>query len=61
MYDSTVKEQTLADIQKEPLKLPENFFWSNLNLNDDAQAKELYDLLTNYYVEDLLGKFRFDY
>jgi glycylpeptide N-tetradecanoyltransferase len=30
-------------------------------MKDPAQAKELYDLLTNHYVEDDGGNFRFDY
>ena len=30
-------------------------------MKDPNQAKELYDLLTNHYVEDDGGNFRFDY
>lgn len=61
MYDAPVKVQTLEDIDKEPLRLPQSFCWAVINLNDEKHAKELYDLLTKHYVEDQFGKFRFDY
>ena len=32
-----------------------------MDLNDEAVAQEVYDLLTFHYVEDTEGKFRFDY
>ena len=30
-------------------------------MNNDDHAEEIYQLLTNHYVEDSDGKFRFDY
>lgn len=30
-------------------------------MNDPVQAQELYELLSNHYVEDDGGNFRFDY
>ena len=32
-----------------------------MDLSNDEEANELYSLLTNHYVEDTDGKFRFDY
>lgn len=32
-----------------------------MNLSEDEEAQELYDLLLKHYVEDSEGKFRFDY
>ena len=61
MYDKPVVTQTIDEISKEPLKLPDGFEWSNLDLNNDEHANELYVLLNQHYVEDTNGKFRFDY
>lgn len=61
MYDCPVRVQSVDQISREPFKLPDGFSWSNIDLDDDAQATELYELLTKHYVEDMNGKFRFDY
>lgn len=61
LYDSPVKVQTLDQISKEAFKLPEGFVWSNIDLRNDSEAQELYELLTKHYVEDMNGRFRFDY
>ena len=37
------------------------YFWDNLDLNDDAVIQEMYDLLVQNYVEDDDAMFRFDY
>jgi glycylpeptide N-tetradecanoyltransferase len=43
------------------LPLPDGFEWANVDLNDEVQAKEVYELLRNNYVEDSEATFRFDY
>jgi len=48
-------------VQAEEIALPENFEWCTVDLGNDEQATEVYNLLTNHYVEDTEGKFRFDY
>lgn len=35
--------------------------WVNVDLNNDEQANEVYELLKNNYVEDSENTFRFDY
>lgn len=37
------------------------FEWSNVDINDDVQADELYTLLKMNYVEDEDNMFRFEY
>ncbi|BGP45991.1 glycylpeptide N-tetradecanoyltransferase [Rhodotorula kratochvilovae] len=49
------------DVQQEPVKLHKDFKWVTVNLSDEAEKKEVYDLLTHHYVEDLDASFRFDY
>lgn len=60
-YDKPIEVKTLADVRKEPLPLPKGYFWKDLDLNDDTQANDLYELLTRNYVEDDDAMFRFDY
>jgi glycylpeptide N-tetradecanoyltransferase len=53
--------QHIDEIRKEPYALPENFFWSDLDLKNQKDVEELYSLLTNNYVQDEDAMFRFDY
>ncbi|GAX14312.1 glycylpeptide N-tetradecanoyltransferase [Fistulifera solaris] len=49
------------EIRQEPYAMPAGFEWSNVNVEDDAERLELYNLLANNYVEDDDALFRFDY
>ncbi|KAI8087658.1 acyl-CoA N-acyltransferase [Gilbertella persicaria] len=49
------------EIRKEPMSLPKEFEWCEIDMTDEKQVKELYDLLTFNYVEDDDAQFRFDY
>lgn len=60
-FDQPIKLQTLEEIRKEPYALPEGFFWADLDLKDDKEAEDLYQLLTSNYVQDDDAMFRFDY
>jgi len=51
----------MAAVRTEPYNLPASFEWSDVHLNDEDQAKELYTLLHENYVEDGDNMFRFDY
>ena len=53
--------KTVSDIRQEPLEIPAGFHWSNINIENDDECKEVYDLLTENYVEDDDNMFRFDY
>ena len=48
-------------IPKQPVVLPENFQWDELDLLNLTEMNELYDLLSNNYVEDGDSLFRFNY
>ncbi|KAK4053683.1 glycylpeptide N-tetradecanoyltransferase [Microbotryomycetes sp. JL201] len=54
-------ERKAEDIPKEPVPLHKDFKWVTINPHDPAQLKEVYELLTNHYVEDVDASFRFDY
>ncbi|KAJ2611640.1 glycylpeptide N-tetradecanoyltransferase [Coemansia sp. RSA 1804] len=48
-------------IPQEPYALPEGMAWCTVDIEDDAQLRELHDLLLNNYVEDTDAMFRFNY
>lgn len=62
MYDKPIdREKTVAEVQQEPYGLPEGFYWANVDINNRDEAHEVYQLLTQNYVEDDDNMFRFDY
>ncbi|KAI8988140.1 acyl-CoA N-acyltransferase [Mycotypha africana] len=48
-------------IRKEPLPLPKEFEWCEIDMQNEAEVKDLYELLNLNYVEDDDAQFRFDY
>lgn len=61
-YDKQIDvPKKVKDIRAEPLDIPEGFWWCNVNIEDDKECTEVYDLLTQNYVEDDDNMFRFDY
>lgn len=53
--------KTPADVSDKPLPLLADFEWSTVDIDDDKQINELYDLLYENYVEDTDATFRFKY
>ncbi|KAE9313986.1 Glycylpeptide N-tetradecanoyltransferase 2 [Phytophthora fragariae] len=49
------------DVRAEPYNMPPGFAWSEIDLTDAREAREVYELLTQNYVEDDDNMFRFDY
>jgi len=50
--------KTVADVKPEPYKLPDAFEWCLCDLDDDRATMEVYQLLSNNYVEDDDNMFR---
>ncbi|KAL7420444.1 glycylpeptide N-tetradecanoyltransferase [Cryptotrichosporon argae] len=50
-----------ADVKQEPGALPSGFAWSLVDVKNEEQIKELYQLLSENYVEDDDAMFRFAY
>ncbi|KAI9747449.1 MAG: glycylpeptide N-tetradecanoyltransferase [Lichina confinis] len=48
-------------VSKEPSPLVEGFHWVTMDLTDDQELQEVYELLTGHYVEDVQETFRFKY
>jgi hypothetical protein len=51
----------ISRVKPEPFNMPAGFEWCEIDINDPAQAQELYTLLSENYVEDDECLFRFDY
>lgn len=51
----------LEDVPKEPGALLPGFEWVTIDLTDDAEIEEVYQLLYGHYVEDDEAMFRFNY
>lgn len=46
-FDKQIDEvKTIDDIRAEPLDIPDGFHWSVVNIENDDECKEVYDLLT---------------
>eukprot|EP00916_Digyalum_oweni_P005971 GHVL01010307.1.p1 GENE.GHVL01010307.1~~GHVL01010307.1.p1 ORF type:complete len:252 (+),score=29.82 GHVL01010307.1:41-796(+) len=51
----------ISRVNVDPDPLPSQFEWCDVNIDDDTQVQEVYELLCNNYVEDDDSMFRFDY
>jgi len=49
------------EVRQDPYPLPKDFEWSIIDLADEVQLKEVYELLSANYVEDDHAAFRFKY
>lgn len=59
--EGPLEVKTVDDVPKEPQKLIDGFEWVTMDLTDEAQMKEVYQLLNGHYVEDDEAMFRFNY
>jgi len=60
--EGPIKDVDKSKVSKDPDVLRiEGFEWCLLDLNNDKELGELYDLLSNHYVEDDESQFRFNY
>lgn len=59
--DGPIKVIDPAKVSKEPDALLDGFEWTTLDLKDEKELQELWDLLTYHYVEDDDAMFRFRY
>merc|ERR1719210_798988 len=56
-----IERKTVDQVQKEPYTLPKGYEWSDINMNDEKECDEIYELLSQHYVEDDDNMFRFNY
>lgn len=53
--------QPPSEVRQEPYPLPKDFEWVTIDIDDDEELKEVYELLSANYVEDDDSSLRFKY
>ena len=61
MAEGPIIQINPEQVPKEPDPLIEGFEWVTLDLTDEKELQELYELLAGHYVEDHSAMFRFNY
>lgn len=61
IVDGPIKEIDIDKVAKVPSPMHEGFEWVTMDLEDEKELEEVYELLTNHYVEDQEAMFRFRY
>jgi glycylpeptide N-tetradecanoyltransferase len=56
-----ITKPDINNINQIPIQLPENYYWYNLNINNDEDITNLYKLLQKNYVEDNSCSLRLNY
>lgn len=59
--EGEIEKGKLDEVRQEPYTLPSGFTWSDINLQNEDELNEVYELLRDHYVEDSDHMFRFDY
>lgn len=59
--DGPIKEIDIEKVDKSPSPMYPGFEWVTMDLEDEKHLEEVYELLTNHYVEDKDATFRFRY
>ncbi len=59
--EGPIEVKEVKDVRPTPLPLPEGFEWSNVDLANDKEMEEVFELLRDNYVEDTDNMFRFKY
>lgn len=59
--EGPLEVKTVDEVPKDPPKLIDGFEWVTMDLTDNEQMKEVYQLLNLHYVEDDESMFRFNY
>jgi len=61
MEEGPIRIIDLDRVSKEPPPMVEGFEWVTMDLTNDEEIKEVYELLNGHYVEDNEAMFRFNY
>lgn len=59
--EGPIKRIDPAQVSKESPPLPDGFEWTTMDLTNEEELKEVYELLSGHYVEDTAAMFRFNY
>lgn len=61
LENKSIKDDSIEDIKKTPLNLPDQFQWFIIDINNDNDLNLIYEFLLNYYNDDINVSKRFHY
>jgi glycylpeptide N-tetradecanoyltransferase len=61
IVDGPIKEIKIEEVPRVPGAMDPAYEWVTMDLEDEKELEEVYELLTNHYVEDQEAMFRFRY
>mmetsp|Transcript_7313 Transcript_7313/g.10457 ORF Transcript_7313/g.10457 Transcript_7313/m.10457 type:complete len:382 (-) Transcript_7313:162-1307(-) len=61
MHCPVVPNKLKSELRQDPYNMPKGFEWSEIDILDESERSEVYELLARNYVEDDDCMFRFDY
>lgn len=61
LHAPLIPNKPVSEIRQEPYNMPKGFSWTDLDILDEEDRLQVYDLLNRNYVEDDDAMFRFDY
>jgi len=61
IVEGPIKEIDIEKVDKNPSPMYPGFEWVTMDLENENELEEVYELLTNHYVEDQEAMFRFRY
>ncbi len=61
VQDGPMQEVQIDKVPKEPRQMYPGFEWVVMDLSNEDELNEVYELLSNHYVEDVEAMFRFNY
>ncbi len=59
--EGPIQTLTVEEVPKDPPPLVDGFEWDTIDLTDDTQVQEVFELLSGHFVEDGEAMFRFRY
>lgn len=59
--EGPIKQVDIARVPKDPSPMVEGFEWVTMDLDNEAELTEVFELLSDHYVEDADATFRFYY
>ena len=62
MKDGPIEENKITtEISQVPLKIPEDFYWDSIDMNDKNNCQEVSNFLDKYYIQNMESQFKLHY
>jgi len=61
LHAPLIPNKPMEDLRQTPYNMPKGYLWADIDISNEAEKNQVYDLLNKNYVEDDDCMFRFDY